>query len=888
MKISELLIGPTFLALLLFPPPLSANGEAGQTGPESVSKTEPETVAGPQEERLQKKRLALAAKLYEIMFLGGDHLGYAEEMLGYLRDKRGVSSADLPRHLRKRARGLYEERRRSRRRRDDIDLFSLISGGLAIRESLQTETIRSAGGVEESTIPVSTLKRPIIKSHPFQEMLKGRSFKINDIANLVPEENYYVHFANLKKGLEFFDYLEEVGGSFYNRYEPLAVDFAVKQKILDQLAVRVTFLGRKLSGFVIDEMALTGSDPFIRSGSDVTLIFKLGSPGLFKSTIKGFREHYKETFKAKSEDLSVVGIKANFIGTEDRRVHSYMMELPDNRVLISNSRAALENIVRTYRGDRPALAKAWDFKYMRSIYPADPEKEDAFVYLSDAFIRRLVGPEIRIKEARRMRESLRLAELERHILFYFQLYGKLPGVTPDLAREFGREKTLAWAGTKPSPNSFAARSEKFGPLGRMVPNLDWRLEKVTASEARGYNRFLSEYNNFWREFFDPIGVRIKFDGKVKIETCILPLIDNSIYNNLTRLIGGAPIDLAPSKNTIKGEVLSVAVKIQREFLEKFQEELIREIRGYNRGGQEKFPEVRLDRIFRGEFQMHMLDARPLVDFDSGLVAREMVDRPRGYKLFIGVLVWSLFHPLRLTIPLRDEGEARRLLSFVESKIARELNRGGDLRSDIYSVKYKKAKINVLKISFEDILKFRFYYTINKKELIVTTTKDYIQRYMDAQEEENSLTARCLNPGIFTRGDSSGDKRKGNVSAVYRPSQMEQERDLYVFNILEEAKEASFSNFGTFRLFHDLFGKEDLAAKSLLNFGFKLKCPAGGEYEFNAGTGQVSSTIFGTPDNALIDVSRMGGEGLNRFFTTEEIGLTLEFTPEGIKTVVRTR
>ena len=47
---------------------------------------------------------------------------------------------------------------------------------------------------------------------------------------------------------------------------------------------------------------------------------------------------------------------------------------------------------------------------------------------------------------------------------------------------------------------------------------------MTGEEADEYNAFLTEYNQYWRTFFDPIGIRIKVSPeRYRLETIVLPL-----------------------------------------------------------------------------------------------------------------------------------------------------------------------------------------------------------------------------------------------------------------------------------------------------------------------------------------------------------------------------
>ena len=63
--------------------------------------------------------------------------------------------------------------------------------------------------------------------------------------------------------------------------------------------------------------------------------------------------------------------------------------------------------------------------------------------------------------------------------------------------------------------------------------------------------YKQRYRAFWQEFFDPIAVRMTINSDVKLEVCVLPLANGSIYRNLRRVMekNPQPIDtarLAPS------------------------------------------------------------------------------------------------------------------------------------------------------------------------------------------------------------------------------------------------------------------------------------------------------------------------------------------------------
>src|SRR5690606_17788183 len=62
---------------------------------------------------------------------------------------------------------------------------------------------------------------------------------------------------------------------------------AISERYRMELGLPETDLTRLLGPKVIRSMALVGSDPFLRQGSDVTLVFDVASEDLFRAGIAG-------------------------------------------------------------------------------------------------------------------------------------------------------------------------------------------------------------------------------------------------------------------------------------------------------------------------------------------------------------------------------------------------------------------------------------------------------------------------------------------------------------------------------------------------------------------------------------------------------------------------
>ncbi|HET6325006.1 MAG TPA: DUF1559 domain-containing protein [Planctomycetaceae bacterium] len=492
-----------------------------------------------------------------------------------------------------------------------VDLFSLFSGSSAVQESLQLDTMR--GGVTSEQPPrrrrmprtnpntkgaarpaaeptepepppppksvqVSALAGPTIKSHPWVKMLNGRKPQISPLAKSVPADFYFVEFHSLTKLLDAIETSDLWGQHLFSQAWQEARTQLFATRIHQQLAVEISPVLRPFYDGVVSQVAVTGSDLYAREGSDVTLLFRFRQPELFHARMDSFLSNAEKAHAdARRTEGEYQGVPYVEISTPDRSVHVFSAYPEPNLHVRSNSRMALNRVIDAIRGKDPAgqavarLGETPEFAYIRTLMPEGAPEEDGFVYLSDPFIRSLVGPQLKLTERRRMICYNHLRMIGHAALFHRTQHGKKAGSLAELAEshsapgEFGKGRLACPDGGTYtlSPDGLTAVCSHHGDAHSLIPCCEIPLTEVTGDEADQYKAFLENYNQYWRTYFDPIALRIQVrPERYRIETIVLPLIDNSVYSMLAQATAGPPsrLDALPVP---KRNIFSVAVRLNK-------------------------------------------------------------------------------------------------------------------------------------------------------------------------------------------------------------------------------------------------------------------------------------------------------------------------------------
>ncbi|MGH7172225.1 MAG: hypothetical protein ACRELG_18265, partial [Gemmataceae bacterium] len=431
------------------------------------------------------------------------------------------------------------------RERASRQLYEMTTGAAALTESLALARLRgtAASDCGERSVPIDKVPGINIAEHPWKKMIGAQTPDAEPLAALTPHDFYYVSFRGLGSLLDLGDLLDQWGGNLLKGYEITSRDYQVRERYEKQLCLPRNGLARTLGPALLRGVALTGSDVYLREGSDVTVLFHVRNRLLFLAAVEPFvlaaRKEFGDRLHERKTRYHGVAIES-FV-TPRREVSLHRAAVGDF-VIYSNSPAALRRVLDAQAQRGKSLAQSLDFQYMRTVFRKSNKDEDGFAFLSDAFIRQLVGPKSKIKEKRRLEALTSLRMMTDAALFIGWETGRLPKDRAALLKASALKAeeiavpeggVLVWNGQRQQ-----AISDAYNTLAFATPLIELLIDKITPRESVEYRQFRGEYLNLWRRYFDPVGMRLSLrDKRVRVETYILPLIDGNGYRDLRAATG---------------------------------------------------------------------------------------------------------------------------------------------------------------------------------------------------------------------------------------------------------------------------------------------------------------------------------------------------------------
>jgi hypothetical protein len=409
--------------------------------------------------------------------------------------------------------------------------YELFSGGRALRENLQLDRAILMRSDKQDLVPIASIRGITIREVDWKAINGDAKPKLDALASRVPADQHVVFFPSMRAAIAISDETRKHDLPLLRLAEPQSEDTGVIHRYQRQLGLPLSTLSRLLGPAVVRSIAVTGSDPFFPTGTDVAVLFESSQPAVLEGLLFGrVSMAATEVPGAKPIQGEVAGIRFRGFRSPDRAMSSYVARLSD-AVVVTNSPHQLTRISNVAKGQTPSIASLAEFTFFRNRYKLGDSEETALLFLSDATIRRWCGPQWRIADSRRNRAAAVMADLQ-------------AGLTEAIASKTVRPGPLHMETPWPdlgetTVDAGGVLSAKLGTLDFLTPIAELPLLEVTKSEAQGYEQWREGYERNWRWAFDPVGFRISI-GKNRLagDLTVIPLIAGSEYREILSFTRG--------------------------------------------------------------------------------------------------------------------------------------------------------------------------------------------------------------------------------------------------------------------------------------------------------------------------------------------------------------
>jgi hypothetical protein len=434
------------------------------------------------------------------------------------------------------------------------DTYALFTGGRAVAENLQLDRILPASPDDdgEATRAIDDVPGITVAAYDWTAAIEGLAPALDPLAEAIPEDQHALFFPSFEAMVALADRADEQGTPVLAALSDPTGEADTKGRTQRQLGLPLSELARLLGPKVIESVAITGGDPYLRSGSDVALLFRARDRDVLHALVLArvaaavAGEPGVVTGEGTVDNLGYVAHR-----TPDRAVCSYVARIGEV-VIVTNSEAQLRRLVAVAEG-APSLAALPEYGFFRDRYRRGDPAETALLVVSDATIRRWCGPRWRIGSSRRTRAEAALAEVRARLIDRGEAG---PAVTAGAAGAAGAADAPATGGPKEgaslagAPDGIgevtlaagAPRSSVYGTLGFLTPIAELDLDRVTQAEVDVYGRWRDGYQQNWSGVFDPIAVRLGVQPHgVSLDVTVRPLIAGSDYREFIELTGDSSI-----------------------------------------------------------------------------------------------------------------------------------------------------------------------------------------------------------------------------------------------------------------------------------------------------------------------------------------------------------
>ncbi|MBU1105159.1 MAG: hypothetical protein KKB51_00725 [Candidatus Riflebacteria bacterium] len=699
-------------------------------------------------------------------------------------------------------------------------------------------------GAAGNLVKISTLEGPKAPSHPWRTMVKNPKLVLPEIYSLVPADCAFIHFPTytaFRKAFDFFDDWAAAFGSMAGS-DSGSSNFSIEKRIKDQLLLKTDMLTRLFADMALSDILFVSEDPFIFEGSAIAVFLKITNETLLREKLAmTAAEFCRENPTITESTLTLGGKQVQAFTSSDFRFRSYRITAKGHQI-ICNSPVLMEKIITVIDKKAPALTEFLDLHYFYEHIEKNFAAPDRiFSFLSDAFIRKLIGPAYKIATKHRL-DCIRNTLLQTHEIMVND--GKLSS-SPQCPE----------GGTYELVDS-EIRCSLHRTFGRMTPVSECLPVEVTTEEAGGYAQFVAQYNQYFTQFFDPIGFVFTTEPDFRGRLLIMPLVENGVYSELQKNVRHEAMNPGPK---LKTGILKIGANLKADTLP---------LPGLWRGSPQQEQRIELiRRWFTGCIWAHLADYPLLFHWDSNLLARGVLGAFGGGRagdfmvLTPGVL--SLFSPVLFALELTDPAHYESIIGWIQMEIEATRNQGGMFLNpalQLDRLEENGVEMYVLSINLFAIRK-TYYLTSRDGFLLMASKKEL---FFELEQPEKNEKGALI----------------GNFNLVFYPKNIRLMRPDLLEIRARSQRDSCQENLKNIH-FVSTFQPDQVAKYYKILYSAAPTCPGGGKYSTDL---PVSCSVHGTVSGGALKpvpdfFKGIGAISVQTFIDPEGLQSEVRFLPE---------
>ncbi|MDX1925408.1 MAG: hypothetical protein SFV81_02745 [Pirellulaceae bacterium] len=399
-----------------------------------------------------------------------------------------------------------------------LDTLALLAAIEPLRDEMLEDVLHSPNSAAEANLPVPAAPRWTPASLP----PVPPDVVVESIATRVPPECFYLRFGSFNNYVWFQELSTRFGGDIGQAVLMRGFNYEASARMERMLGAKLTAIAKMFGDKLIDDMALIGTDLYVKEGASLGALFSTKNTALLITSMQGDRKAAAKANPGSSlETVTIAGKEVSLLSTADNRLRSFMASDGDY-VFVTTSSTLMRRFLEVGQGD-PSLASMPSFQWARAWMP-EANNYSVFAYFSPEFFHQLVSPQYQI-ELRRRLESI--AHLE--IAEVASAAAIAEGIVPDDVTEMQTAGLLpAWFdqradGARTLNNQGRWIDSLRGARGSYLPIADVELVNVSDVEADGYAKIAAFYQEQWQQM-DPLLVglrRFELEGHPGVERVAL-------------------------------------------------------------------------------------------------------------------------------------------------------------------------------------------------------------------------------------------------------------------------------------------------------------------------------------------------------------------------------